>query len=69
MENKKMTEIELENVTGGAAYGNNYYTVKKGDTLGAIALKYNTTVAKLMALNPQIKNANLIYVGDVIRLY
>ena len=69
MENNKMTEMDLENVTGGAAYGNNYYTVKKGDTLGAIALKYNTTVARLMALNPQIKNANLIYVGDVIRLY
>ena len=69
MENKKMTEIELDNVTGGTAYGNNYYTVKKGDTLGAIAQKYNTTVAKLMSLNPQIKNANLIYVGDIIRLY
>ena len=69
MENKNMTEIEMENVTGGAAYGNNYYIVKKGDTLGAIAQKYNTTVARLMALNPQIKNANLIYVGDVIRLY
>ena len=69
MENKKMTEMDLDNVTGGTAYGNNYYTVKKGDTLGAIALKYNTTVNNLMALNPQIKNANLIYVGDVIRLY
>ena len=69
MENKNMIDMELENVTGGASYGNNYYTVKKGDTLGAIALKYNTTVSKLMNLNPQIKNANLIYVGDVIRLY
>ena len=69
MENKKMTEMDLENITGGAAYGNNYYTVKKGDTLGAIALKFNTTVNNLMALNPQIKNANLIYAGDVIRLY
>ena len=38
MENKMMNEIELENVTGGTSYGNNYYTVKKGDTLGAIAL-------------------------------
>ena len=69
MENKKMTEMDLDNVTGGTAYGNNYYTVKKGDTLGAIAQKYNTTVAMLMSLNPQIKNANLIYVGDTIRLY
>ena len=64
-----MMDIELENVTGGAAYGDNYYVVKRGDTLSAIAVKYHTTVNKLMALNPQIKNANLIYVGDVIRLY
>ena len=69
MENKNMIDNELENVTGGAAYGDNYYTVKKGDTLSAIAVKYHTTVNKLMALNPHIKNANLIYVGDVIRLY
>ena len=68
MENKNMIDNELENVSGGAA-GQNYYTVKKGDTLSAIAVKYHTTVNKLMALNPHIKNANLIYVGDVIRLY
>ena len=69
MENKKMTEMDLENVTGGTSYGNNYYTVKKGDTLSAIAVKHHTTVNNLLALNPQIKNANLIYVGDAIRLY
>ena len=69
MENKNMMDTELENVAGGAAYGDNYYVVKKGDTLSAIAVKYHTTVSKLVALNPQIKNPNLIYVGDVIRLY
>ena len=63
-----MTEMELNNVTGGAAYGENYYLIKKGDTLGAIAAKYNTTVAKLMALNPRITNANVIYAGEVIRI-
>ena len=68
MENKNMMDIELANVTGGAG-GQNYYTVKKGDTLSAIAVKYHTTVNKLVALNPHIKNPNLIYVGDVIRLY
>ena len=69
MENKNMMDMELENVTGGVSYGDNYYVVKKGDTLSAIAVKYHTTVSKLVALNPQIKNPNLIYVGDVIRLY
>ena len=69
MENKNMIDMELDNVTGGAVYGDNYYIVKKGDTLSAIAVKYHTTVNKLVALNPHIKNPNLIYVGDVIRLY
>lgn len=39
------------------------YTVKKGDTLGAIAKKYNTTVSNLAKLN-NIKNVNSIYVGQ-----
>ena len=38
------------------------YTVKKGDTLSAIAKKYNTTVKKLASLN-NIKNVNKIYPG------
>ena len=68
MENKNMNEIELENVAGGLVYGDQYYTVKRGDTLSAIANRYHTTVSNLMALNPHIKNANLIYAGDVIRI-
>ena len=41
------------------------YTVKSGDTLSEIANKYKTTVAKLVKDN-NIKNANLIYVGQKI---
>ena len=68
MENKIMNENELENVAGGAVHSDNYHLVQKGDTLGAIAIKYHTTVANLMALNPRIKNANMIYAGEVIRI-
>ena len=39
------------------------YTVKKGDTLGAIAKKYNTSVDKLVKDN-NIKDKNKIYVGQ-----
>lgn len=45
-----------------------YYTVKKGDTLSGIAKKYKTTVAALVKLNPQIKDPNLIYIGQKIRI-
>lgn len=39
------------------------YTVKKGDTLGSIAKKYNTTASNIAKLN-NIKNVNRIYVGQ-----
>ena len=39
------------------------YTVKKGDTLSAIAKKYNTTASNIAKLN-NIKNVNRIYVGQ-----
>ncbi len=40
------------------------YTVVAGDTLFRIAVRYNTTVARLQALNPSITNPNIIYVGQ-----
>lgn len=43
------------------------YTVKKGDTLSAIAKKYGTTVDNLVKLN-NIKDKNLIYVGQVLTI-
>lgn len=44
------------------------YTVQKGDTLWDIAKKNNTTVDAITAANPNIKNPNLIYSGNVINL-
>lgn len=43
------------------------YTVKHGDTLSAIAKRYNTTVSKLVADNG-IRNPNLIYVGQKLKI-
>lgn len=55
-------------VTGTAASSSpTYYTVVKGDNLTKIAKKYGTTVAKLKSLN-SLKNANLIYPGQKIRV-
>ena len=39
------------------------YTVRRGDTLWAIARRYHTTVAALVAAN-NIANPNLIYPGQ-----
>ncbi len=42
------------------------YTVKAGDTLWGISKKYGMTLNQIIALNPQIKNPNLIYVGQKV---
>jgi LysM repeat protein len=44
------------------------YIVQKGDTLKKIAVWTNTSLDAILAVNPQITNANLIYVGQVISL-
>jgi LysM repeat protein len=44
------------------------YTVVKGDTLQKIATRFSTTVTAILAVNPEIKSASLIYVGQVIKL-
>lgn len=44
-----------------------YYTVKAGDTLSEIAQRFGTTTDKLKIKN-NIKNVNLIQVGEVLRL-
>ncbi|MPW25940.1 LysM peptidoglycan-binding domain-containing protein [Alkalibaculum sp. M08DMB] len=43
------------------------YTIKRGDTLSAIAKKYNTTVQAIASLN-NIKNVNKIYTGEKIKI-
>lgn len=44
-----------------------YYYIKKGDTLSAIAVKYHTTVAKLCELN-QIQKDSILRIGQKLRL-
>jgi len=44
------------------------YVVQKGDTLGKIAGRIGVSWRDILALNPQIQNPSLIYVGQVIYL-
>lgn len=53
--------------TGTVTSGETVYTVKKGDTLSAIASKYGTTYQALAAYNG-ISNPNVISVGQQIKI-
>lgn len=53
---------------GGRESGAVFHRVVKEDTLWAIARKYGLTLEALIALNPQIRNPNLIRVGDKVRV-
>ena len=55
-----------DNVKSGAER-EDYYTVRRGDTLWDIANKFSTSVKRLAGIN-KIRNPDLIYPGQVIKL-
>lgn len=61
------TDTEANKKPTGATTTAKTYTVKSGDNLTKIANKFETTVQVLVDLN-NIKNKNLIYVGQVLKL-
>ena len=44
-----------------------YHTIKSGDTLGALARRYGTTVSKLCSLNG-IKSTTILRLGRKLRV-
>jgi LysM repeat protein len=44
------------------------YKIKKGDNITKIAKANKTTVQALLKANPKVKNPNLIYAGEVLRI-
>ena len=52
---------------GGSTASGASYTVRSGDTLGSIASRAGSSIAALVSLN-DIKNANLIRIGQVLAL-
>lgn len=44
------------------------HTVKSGDSMWKIAVRYQVGISELIAANPQIKNPSLIYPGQVLTI-
>ena len=65
---KKEQPKQEESENSNQQISGDYYTVKYGDTLYAIAKKAGLNLSEIKALNPQIKNINRIYIGDKINI-
>lgn len=48
--------------------GASYHTAQVGETFWHIAAKYDLSYEQLMALNPQIRNPNLVLAGEKVRV-
>lgn len=64
------TKLEKQQVTGQTGQGmeQKIHKVVRGDTLWSVAKQYGTTLEQILKLNPQIKNPNLIRVGQEVRV-
>src|SRR6476469_2964456 len=63
-----ITAVLLALVVTASASGFTLYRIRSGDTLTAIAHRYHTTVARLIALNHLPGNGNLIYAGQALKV-
>lgn len=74
-EMKILNDQEVSEVSGGGANGNFwqdgaaiYYRIASLDTLSEIALRAQVPLSQILALNPSIKNPDVISAGAVIRI-
>lgn len=71
MTNDKMSELARypetkDQVPQSPLCDGQIYIVKAGDTLFLISRKFRVTVDEILAVNPQIVNRDIIYIGQVI---
>lgn len=65
--NEKLTIITNTNYEHVSGLGKDFYTVKSGDTLSELAIKFDTTIESIVQQN-DIANPNYIYVGQRLRI-
>ena len=61
--------LQLPGTILGTDGGYFVYIVARGDTLKGLATRFDTTVDALLAGNPDITNANVIYEGQWVKVY
>lgn len=64
MEKYALNDDQMDLVSGGSILP---YRVQPGDTLGAIAKKYNVTIEQLMKWN-NIQDPNMLTIGQQLKI-
>ncbi|MBD5134190.1 MAG: LysM peptidoglycan-binding domain-containing protein [Clostridiales bacterium] len=66
----KLTAQPVESAGDGGeeAQQAQWHTVVRGDTLWALSRRYGTALSRIIQLNPGIRNPNLIYPGQKVRV-
>ena len=65
---KKVNELYKANTTTPKEEPKIFHTVKAGDNLTMIARMYGTTILAILKLNPDIKDPNVIWINQKIRV-
>lgn len=60
--------VVLTAILSVSIFASSTHTVVKGDSLWKIAVRYEVGLSEIKSANPQIKNYDLIYPGQVINL-
>lgn len=68
LERRTTAEPGSETGTADTGQGARWHTVIRGDTLWGIAGQYGVALDRIIALNPDIRNPNLIYPGQRVRI-
>ncbi|MDR2546492.1 MAG: LysM peptidoglycan-binding domain-containing protein [Lachnospiraceae bacterium] len=63
-----VTDVAPDLAIVTTAANGQFHTVRPGDSMGRIARLYNTDLATLRTLNPDIRNVNFIRVGQQVRV-
>ena len=66
--NSEYIEVPFGPAVGEEELAQLWHTVVKGESLWVIAKRYDTAVNDLLALNPDIRNPNLILIGQKVRV-
>lgn len=65
---REVTAAKTESNTAVGPTEEVWHTVARGDTLWAIAVRYGVEAGQVIRLNPQLKNPNIIMVGERVRV-